>query len=78
MINFRSLFLGLGLLALSGCGMFYTVDPVKHKAAVAAGHEGHDHDDDTIWTCPHEGGTFHKPGKCPNSWCTLQLVPKAK
>jgi uncharacterized protein YceK len=65
----------LALPALGGCGMFYTVDPVKHKAQMAAGHT-HDDDDDTIWTCPHEGGVFHKPGKCPNSWCGLDLVPK--
>ena len=26
------------------------------------------------WTCPHEGGHFHGPGKCTNTWCGLDLV----
>lgn len=54
----------------TGCGHLYTVEkPGMHVAAV---------EEDQHWTCPHEGGDFKHPGKCPNSWCQMELVPLKK
>jgi hypothetical protein len=75
--------LGLAVLPLlAACGGFYTVPTNKEKAMGTAEEHDHDHehvmDEKGQWTCPHEGGSFDKPGKCPNSWCGLELVKKKK
>lgn len=67
------------LLCLGLLGACAAPKMASHPAAAAesaALHEGHDHEQ--LWTCPHEGGVFHAPGKCPNSWCQLDLVPLKK
>lgn len=67
-------------LGTSACEV-YRVKPTDPKVAALA-EPAHDKDDvqdaDGHWTCPHEGGDYKHPGKCPNKWCGLDLVPLKK
>jgi ABC-type nickel/cobalt efflux system permease component RcnA len=73
---------GSMLIWTNGCEVYH-VKPTDPKAAAMADQD-HDHDHEHVqdaeghWTCPHEGGDYAHPGKCPNKWCNLDLVPLKK